>query len=586
MLDIRITGGTIIDGTGKPGYRGDVGIKDGRIVAVGQVGEAARETIDATGKTVSPGFIDVHTHYDAQAFWDPTLSPSCFHGVTTAIGGFCGFSIAPMTPDAAGYLAPMLARVEGMPLDTLLAALDWDWRSFGDFLGKLDNHIGINVGFFAGHSAIRRVVMGERAVGEKCTPEELEKMKALLDASLVEGALGFSTTVAASHNDGDGNPVPSRWADRSEIVELARVVSKHEGTGLEFLPDLDFPPEMVQLMTDISVAGQRPLNWNALAITGRADAEERAWRQLDVSSYARENGGEIIALTIPQTPELFTNFRVGNVLDALPGLWREIFKLSVPQRIERLRDPAVRKQLAEDAASETGVFEFAARFKDFSVVSAASDATRQYEGRRIGDLAAEQGREALDVLLDISIADELRTIVAPDLGGRDQAAWELRGKIWADDRTLIGASDAGAHLDQLDTFALSTTVLEYGVRKHKVITLEQAIHQMTQRAAEYFGLIDRGVIAEGYHADVVIFDPATVGRGKTYFRHDLPGTTEAFRLYADAEGIDHVLVNGVEIVRRGQHIGVLPGTVLRSGRDTRTVPMNVLQEKRQAVAAE
>jgi N-acyl-D-aspartate/D-glutamate deacylase len=581
MLDIKITGGTIVDGTGKPGYRGDVGIRDGRIVAVGQVDQSAKETIDATGKTVSPGFIDVHTHYDAQAFWDPTLSPSCFHGVTTAIGGFCGFSIAPLSPEAAGYLAPMLARVEGMPLETLQAALDWDWRSFGDFLDKIDNRIGINVGFFAGHSAIRRVVMGDRAVGEKCTAEELETMKALLDASLAEGALGFSTTVAASHNDGDGNPVPSRWADYSEIIELARVVSKHEGTGLEFLPDLDFPPEMVQLMTDISVAGQRPLNWNALAITGRADAEERAWRQLDVSSYAREHGGEIIALTIPQTPELFFTLRAGNVLDALPGYWREIFKFQLDERAEKLKDPAIRKQLREDAALETGVFEFAARFNDFSVVSAADEALKKYDGRKIADLMKEEGKDALEIILDIAIADDLRTIFAPDLGGRDRAAWELRGKIWADDRTLIGASDAGAHLDQLDTFALSTTVLQDGVRKHKVITLEQAVHQMTQRAADYFGLIDRGVVAEGYHADLVVFDPATVGRGKTYFRHDLPGSDEAFRLYADAEGIDRVLVNGVEIVRNGEHVGVLPGTVLRSGRDTRTVPMDVLQEKRQ-----
>src|SRR5262245_38584127 len=211
MLDLKITGGTIVDGSGAERFRGDVGLKDGRIVAVGTVTEEAKETGDATGRVVAPGFIDVHTHYDAQVFWDPKLSPSCYHGVTTVIGGFCGFSIAPLTPEAASYIKPMLARVEGMPLETLERAVPWSWGSFGDFLGLIDGKVGLNAGFFAGHSAIRRIVMGERAVGEKATSADLEAMKALLGRSLAEGALGFSTSINATHNDGDGNPVPSRW---------------------------------------------------------------------------------------------------------------------------------------------------------------------------------------------------------------------------------------------------------------------------------------------------------------------------------------------------------------------------------------
>ena len=211
MLDLKITGGTIVDGSGQPGFIGDIGIRDGRIIAMGAVPEDARETVDASGKIVSPGFIDVHTHYDAQVFWDPALSPSCFHGVTTILGGFCGFSIAPMTSDALVYLAPMLARVEGMPLETLQMAVPWNWSSFGEYLDRIEGKVGLNAGFFAGHSAIRRVVMGERAVGEKATAQELSAMEELLGQSLAEGALGFSSTISATHNDGDGNPVPSRW---------------------------------------------------------------------------------------------------------------------------------------------------------------------------------------------------------------------------------------------------------------------------------------------------------------------------------------------------------------------------------------
>jgi N-acyl-D-aspartate/D-glutamate deacylase len=581
MLDKKITGGTIIDGTGRAGFKGDVGIKDGRIVAIGKVDEDARETIDAKGRVVAPGFIDVHTHYDAQAFWEPTFSPSCYHGVTTVMGGFCGFSIAPITADAAPYIKRMLARVEGMPLDTLEKAVAWDWSSFGEFLSKLDGKIGLNAGFFAGHSAIRRVVMGERAVGEKATPDEIEQMKHLLGKSLSEGALGFSTTVSPSHNDSEGNPVPSRWATRDELVELAGVVKDHEGTGLELLPNVDFGPGMPELLADFSIAGQRPVNWNVLAVSGRPDAAKIAERQLNVSTLARERGGEVIALTVPSSVGVFINLRNGVGFDANPGIWREVFKVPVEQRIEMFKDPKVRRKMAEDAATmpAESVMKAHADIGNYAVVSVGAAQNKKYEGRKIKDIAAEEKREPIDVMLDIAIDDDLNAIFTPDHGGLDRATFELRAKIWADDRTLIGGSDAGAHLDMIDTFAFSTTLLELGVRKHQVISLEQAVHLMTQRPAVYFGLIDRGVIAEGFKADVVVFDPEAVGRGPTYQRHDVPGGNE-FRLYADARGVDRVLVNGVEVVKHGEHTGAMPGTVFRSGRDTRTTPLNALRAGR------
>jgi N-acyl-D-aspartate/D-glutamate deacylase len=581
MLDLKITGGTVVDGTGAPGVRADVGVKDGRIVAIGKIDEDAKETVDATGRVVSPGFIDVHTHYDAQVFWDPKLSPSCYHGVTTIFGGFCGFSIAPINPESADYIMPMLARVEGMPLETLKVGVPWNWQSFGEYLDRIEGKIGLNAGFFAGHSPIRRIVMGERAVGEKATPEDLAKMKDLLGKSLAEGAMGFSTSIAASHNDGDGNPVPSRWASHEEIVELASVVKDYEGTALELLPDVDFGPGIPELLADFSKAGNRPVNWNVLAIIDRPDIHEQVERQLNVSNFARERGAEVIALTVPATPDVYINLRTGVIFDALPGKWREIFKWPVAERMAKLRDPELRKQLAHDAVDMApgAAMEMVSKLANYTVVATTAEKNKKYEGKKIADIARAEGRDPLDVMLDIALDDELNTVFTPDFGAYDRAAYEIRGRLWADDRTLIGASDAGAHLDMVDTFSYSTRLLEKGVREFNVISLEQAIHKITQRPAEYFGLIDRGVIKEGYFADLVVFDPATVRPGAAYNRYDVPGGDEVFRIYADAIGVDHVFVNGTQIVRNGEHTGKLPGSVIRSGKDTRTVPLDVLREK-------
>jgi N-acyl-D-aspartate/D-glutamate deacylase len=235
MLDSIIRGGTLVDGTGAAARQADVGIRDGVIVEIGKISDEAAETIDADGLVVAPGFVDPHTHYDAQLFWDPAATPSNLHGVTSMIAGNCGFTLAPVKPEDADYLRRMMAKVEGMPLPALETGVPWSWRSFGDYLDAIDNRVGMNVGFLVGHCALRRNVMGTEAIGNEATPEQLAAMTRLLEESIAAGGLGFSTTLSFTHSDGDGEPVGSRWASGEEVLELCRAVSLHEGTTLEYV---------------------------------------------------------------------------------------------------------------------------------------------------------------------------------------------------------------------------------------------------------------------------------------------------------------------------------------------------------------
>lgn len=568
MLDVIIEGGTLVDGSGAPGRTGDLGLRDGRIAAIGRIDEEARTRIDARGKIVAPGFVDVHTHYDAQAFWDGTLSPSSFHGVTTVFGGNCGFSIAPLAPHAGDYLMRMLARVEGMPLESLEKGVPWDWTSFGDYLDRLEGKLAVNAGFMVGHSALRRVVMGERAVGHEASEEELERMLALLRESIAQGGMGFSSTVSPTHNDGDGQPVPSRHASREELVALAGVISEFEGTALEFLPGVGmFTDEQKALMTDLSLAAKRPLNWNVLAVM--AANRDYVEAQLSATDYARERGAEVIALTVPQAMTVRINLHSGFVFDALAG-WAELFRLPIEERKRRLMDPAERKRLDEGAHSEaSGMLRGLAVWQNLRVHEAFAPENKAYEGRSIGEIADELGVAPFDAMLDIAIADDLQTAFMPPAGGEAPEDWQARGPVWLDDRTVIGASDAGAHLDMIDTFAVPTRVLGNGVREHGILGLEEGVRQLTDVPAKLYGLRERGRLEEGWHADVVVFDAERIGCGPTYTRFDLPG--DVGRLYADADGIEHVFVNGVEIIRGREATGELPGTILRSGRDTASV---------------
>ncbi len=319
-LDLAIRNASIIDGTGSARFKGDVGIRDGKIAAVGKVEGHAKQEIDAAGAVVSPGFIDCHTHYDAQVMWDEMLSPSVYHGVTTVIAGNCGFTLAPLSGRAADseYLLAMLSRVEGMPLSSLQAGVKPTWQSFGEYLDRIDGKVAINTAFMVGHSALRRYVMGDRAVGNQATPDEIQAMVSLLRKSLEEGGVGFSTTIAISHSDHNGDPVPSRWASDEEILALAATVRDFPGTWLELVPYLggEFGERQYKLLTAMSVAAQRPINWNTLAVNSARKGHME--KQLLMSDYGAERGANIYALVPANPPKVILNFRSGMTLDLLP----------------------------------------------------------------------------------------------------------------------------------------------------------------------------------------------------------------------------------------------------------------------------
>jgi N-acyl-D-aspartate/D-glutamate deacylase len=562
VLDLVISGGTVVDGSGAPMRAADIGVRDGRIAVVAPtatIDEPSRVTLEADDRYVAPGFVDLHTHYDAQLFWDPLATPSPFHGVTTVIGGNCGFSLAPLTPDHADYLMRMMARVEGMPLDALSAGLAWDWGGFGEWLDRLDGATAVNAGFLCGHSALRRVAGADREV-----------MQRLLHEALDAGALGFSTSQAHTHNDGDGEPVPSRFADDDELLALAACVADHEGTTLEAIVAgciNGFTDDEVELLAGMSRTARRPLNWNVLGVSSLNPTGHE--RQLAASDTAAARGGRVVALTLPHPMSMRLSFLTGFVLDGLPG-WREVLHLPVPERLTALADPAVRERLAAGAASrEAGMLRGLANWPVLSFAECFTPATKPYEGRSVGDVAAELGQEPFDTLLDVVVADELRTGLRPPLFGTSDADWELRAQVWRDPRTVIGGSDAGAHLDMMCGAIYSTSLLGEAVRQRGLMSWEEAVQQLTDVPARLYGLRERGRIAEGWHADLVVLDPETVGHGPERTATDLPGG--AWRLVADAVGVEHVYANGVAIVRGGRATGATPGTLLRSGRDTSSV---------------
>lgn len=561
-----IRGGLVIDGTGRAGIAADVALEGDRIAAIGAPGSLSGERIvDATGLVVAPGFIDIHTHHDAQVFWDPACTPSPLHGVTSVFAGNCGFTIAPLHNGAGDYLMHMLSRVEGMPLAALQQGVPWNWTTTADYLARVEQAQPVmNMGFHVGHSALRRSVMGAAAVGETASDKQITAMQALLAEGLSAGGMGFTTSWSATHCDDDGNPVPSRAAPPDEVVALAGMLAHHPGTLLEIAPtNLGFDRIHVDTMARMAKAAGKSINWSIYQPS--AAIAELSAQKLAASDAARAVGADLYALMYPDVLRVRASF-LGAALDSLPG-WSKFLALPHHERIAVLRDPRQRADLDRLARSvrDDGTVHDSANWPELVLTQCFASATKRFEGRKLGDIASAEGRDPFDVLCDIVIADDLRTGFVPYPTGDDEASWELRVAAWRDPRVLLGGSDAGAHLDLITTADWATAFLAAN-RAREALPLEFAIHRITGQLAATYHLANRGILTSGNYADIVIFDPATIGPARAEWREDLPGGCG--RMYAEAIGIAEVFVNGVSIVRDGRLTGARPGRVLRSGRDT------------------
>jgi N-acyl-D-aspartate/D-glutamate deacylase len=569
VLDTVIRGGTVVDGTGAPARRADVGIAGGRVVAIGTIDDAAARVVEADGMLVCPGFVDPHTHYDAQLFWDPYATPSSWHGVTTVIGGNCGFTLAPLEERDADYTRRLMARVEGMPLDALEAGVPWDWRGFDEYLARLDGAIGVNAGFLVGHCALRRAVLGEEANTREADEGELGAMSALLRGALTAGALGLSTSRSPTHVDGDGEPVPSRAASVDEVLALCGIVGEHPGTTLEAIIEgclARFSDDDMALLTAMSAAAARPLNWNVLGVD--AKDPDRPWHQLEASARARAGGGRVVALTMPVLVPMTMSFAGFCALWLIPG-WGEIFKAPVPERTRLLLDPGVRTRMLASARASTLSYTRLAEFSNYVIGDTFSPANAGLSGRRVDEVARERGTDPFSAIVEIAAADELRTVLWPQATSDTDDDWALRRKLWEEPDILLGGSDAGAHVDRSLGAPYPTRFLADTLRGRRLVTVERAVQLLTDAPARLFGLRDRGRLEPGAWGDLAVIDPTTVDAAPPRTTADMPGGSG--RLVSSAIGVPHVFVNGVETIADGSPTGATAGTVLRSGRDTATV---------------
>jgi len=556
--DLKITGGTIVDGTGKPGFVGDLGIKDGKVVAIGRAEGAATTTIDAKGKVVSPGFVDVHTHYDAQILWDRMLSISPWHGVTTTVIGNCGFGVAPTRAAHRKIIMQTLEKVEGMSLEALEAGLGtaWPFETFPQYLDTLEKRgSAINVAALFGHTPLRLYVMGEESTERAATPDEIGKMKVLVREAMDAGAIGFGTSVSVSHSGYAGKPVPSRQATVEEMDSLVSVMGEMKRGLMQITIGRDFS---TRHMAEVSRKYNIPVTWTALLSHLYGPGGHR--KQLDLAAEQRKSG----AMVIPQVSCRPLNFEVTFaepfIFDVMPFM-NELAKADA-------KDPGARRRAYADAAwREKLRSEVTPLFRNWwdRVVIAWSPSHRELEEQPLTMAAAKLGKDPVDLALDISLADDLQTRFRMAVMNFDE---KEVAELITDPHTIIALSDAGAHANQLCDACYSTHLLGHWVREKKTLTVEEAVHNLTQRPAEMFGITDRGVLAEGRPADVVVFDPKTVGPGPLKRVYDLPAGAD--RLVAEAGGIDAVIVNG-RLIRQNNKDMVaandkLPGRLLRHGR--------------------
>jgi N-acyl-D-aspartate/D-glutamate deacylase len=556
--DLLIRGGTIVDGSGSPAFRGDVAVAGGKIAAVGRVDGSAKRTIEADGRAVTPGFVDVHTHYDAQVFWDRMLTISPWHGVTTVVMGNCGFGIAPTRPSERSLIVRSLEKVEGMSREALEAGLgeEWGFETFPEFLGAIERRgTAINTAAMVGHTPVRFYVMGEAATERAATADEIDRMAALVAQAMEAGAIGFATSRAPTHVVYEGRPAPSRAAELGEIEALARALRPLRRGVVQAAFGPGF---FLDQFASLARASGRPITWTALLTGMRGPGWHR--EILERSRGLQAEGVPVYPQVTPRPLNFEFDWKEPFLFEGMPE-FRAVSAADAEEKKRLYADADFRRTIRERIGAK-GSARFSERWARTHI--SYSPSAPELEERLVSEIAEERGVDPLDLVLDLGLASNLEARFRMAVLNTDES--EV-AECLVDSSTMLGLSDAGAHASQLCDACYSTDLLAKWVRAKGLLSLEAAVRLLCSRPAEIFGFADRGRIAEGLAADLVVFDPETVGASALRRVHDLPAGAD--RLVADATGVDAVIVNGTVVRSEGRDAvdpdGPLPGRVLRSG---------------------
>lgn len=560
--DLVVKNGTVVDGSGGARYRADVAVKDGRIAAIGRINEKAGQTLDAEGLVVAPGFVDGHTHMDAQVFWDPLGSCSCYHGVTTAVMGNCGFTLAPCKAEEADLVFRNLERAEDLSRDAMLEGIRWSWETFPQFLDAVEAlPKGINYAGYIGHSALRTYVMGERAFTDAATEDDTRRMCALVQEALGAGAIGFSTSRTFNHTTADDRPVASRMARWDEVRAIVNAMGE-TGKGVFELageaPGRD--PERIReyfdRLRDLAVESGVTQTWGMFSVRVAPELWRPYFDLLDETAAA---GGRMYAQVHSRALNVLLSFEAHTPFDKWE-VWKDIRALPLAEQKVRLRDPALKAKLVEVASRPyTGprVVGAEARPPEWDWVYPMADMS--WDQPSMAELARVRGVHPVELMIDLALERDLRMYFRQPIANENQ---DHVLEMMRHPRALVTFSDSGAHVAQIMDSSLQTHLLSYWVREKQAFSLEQAIRRITYDTATVWGLHDRGLIRRGLAADLVVFDPETVGAQLPEVVHDLPAGAK--RLKQTATGMRHTVVNGRVLLNDNVPTGDLPGRLIRA----------------------
>jgi len=560
--DLVIKNGTVIDGSGLPRYRADVGVRHGRIVTIGRIRERAREVVDAEGQVVTPGFVDGHTHMDAQIFWDPLGTSSCWHGITSVVMGNCGFTLAPCAKENKHLVVRNLQRAEDIPPAAMEAGIEWRWTTFPEFLDCLDSlPKGINYGGYVGHSAIRTYVMGERAFEQAASEDDLKAMEREVRDAIRAGAIGFTTSRSPAHETPDGRYVASRLATWDEVRRLVGVMGdlnaglfEIAGEGVDRAPGDPGLRDYHVRLRDLAVETGRPVTFGVFSRRGVPDV----WRKyLDLLDETAAAGGRMFAQVHSRSLSALLSFKTQMPFDRLP-VWKELRALPLAEQRRRLHDPELRRRLIEASGESDGQRPVGAeaRAADYDWLLVFD--TVEGPHRTVAEVARERGQHPAETMIDLALARDLDLFFLQPVANEDQ---DYALELMRHPRAVVTFSDSGAHVSQLMDSSLQTHLLYHWVRRKQAFTLEQAVRMLTLVPATLWGFADRGLIREGMAADLVVFDPETIAAEMPEVVDDLP--SGARRLVQRTRGIAATVVNGEVLLRDGKHTGALPGQLLR-----------------------